>query len=166
MRRCREVDFNLLHIVLAEIVDRYVVGAAQGLERNALDIVEVHGDGGDVAGQHCMAAIGGDGDILADVGAVELQRVEAVASVDDIAAVARVPDKRVIAGAEQRVVVAAPADDEVVTIAADQRVVSVAAGDAVVAGTAVDGELDESGETVSGGDDVIAAAGVENEVLG
>jgi hypothetical protein len=61
-----------------------------------------------------MATIGRDGDVLADVGAVELQRVKAVTSVDDIAAVARVPGKRVITGAEQSVVVAAPAGEAVV----------------------------------------------------
>ena len=118
----------------------------RALKLDPLDVVEVHGDVADVAGEAHPPAVGRDVDVLVDVGAVEQQRVGAVLAFDDVAAVARVPDEGVVAGAEQRRVVAAAAVDEVVAVAAEQHVVAVAAGDGVVAGAAVDGELDQGGE--------------------
>ena len=56
----------------------------------------------DVAGQPDPRAVGGDIDVLADVRAVELERVGTGLTFDDVAAVARIPDERVIARAEQR----------------------------------------------------------------
>ena len=94
---------------------------------------EVHRDVGDVAGEAHARAVGGDVDVLVDVGAVEQHRVGAGLALDDVAAVARVPDERVVAGAQQRHVVAAAADDDVVAVAADEDVGAVAAGDGVVA---------------------------------
>src|SRR5262245_8549752 len=85
----------------------------------AIDAVEVHGDGADIAGESHAAAVGRDVDLLVKVGAVEAERVGAVLALDDVAGVARVPDERIVAGAEQG---------------------------CVVARAAVDGELDESGE--------------------
>ena len=143
-----------------------VVGAAQRVELDVLDVVEVHGDVGDVAGEPHPAAVGRDVDVLGDVGAVEQQRVGAVLAFDRVAAVARIPDEGVVAGAEEGRVVAAAAVDDVVAVAAEQHVVAVAAGDGVVAGAAVDGELDQGGEAVAGGDDVVAAIGVDDEIFG
>ena len=68
------------------------------------------------------AAVGQDVDVLADVGAVEEQRVGAVLALDRVVAVARIPDEGVVAGAQQRDVVALVAVDEVVAVAAEQRV--------------------------------------------
>ncbi len=48
-----------------------VVGAAEGVEVDLLDAVEVHGDVADVAGEPHALAVGGDVDVLVDVGAVE-----------------------------------------------------------------------------------------------
>ena len=92
-----------------------------------LDVVEVHGDVGDVAGEPHAAAVGRDVDLLGDVGAVEQQRVGAGLALDGVAAVAGVPDEGVVAGAQQGRVVAAAAVDEVVALAADDDVVAVAA---------------------------------------
>ena len=50
------------------------VGAAEGAEADPLDVVEVHDDVGDVAGEAHAWAVGGDVDLLADVAAVEVQR--------------------------------------------------------------------------------------------
>ena len=164
--RRRQVDRDLLDVGGGKIVDGDLVGAAQGVELDLLDIVEVHDDVGDVAGEPRAPAIGRDVDRLVDVGAVEQQRVVAVLALDHVAAVARVPDERVVARAKQGRVVAAAAGDDVVAVAAQQRVAAVAAGDGVVAGAAVDGEVDEVGQPVAGGDDVVAAIGVDDEILG
>ena len=101
-----------------------------------LDVVEVHGDVADVAGQPRPAAIGRDVDVLVDVGAVEQERVVARAAVDRVAAIARIPDEGVVAAAERGHVIAAAADDEVV---------AGAAGDGVVAVAAIEREVDLAG---------------------
>ena len=137
--RAGEIDVDLRDTCAGQVVDRDVVGAAQRGEvdrarRRCRSIVML----ADVAGEAHALAVGRDVDLLVDVGAVELHRVDAVLAFDGVAAVARVPDERVVAGAEERGVVAAAAGDEVVAVAADQRVVTVAAGDGVVAGAAVD----------------------------
>src|SRR5205814_5589344 len=133
---------------------------------DALDAGEVHRDGGNVAGELHTPMVGRDVDDLADVGAVEQQRVGAGAALDGVAAVTWIPDEGVVAGAEVGRVVAAPADDDVVAVAADQRVIAVAAGDGVVAGAAVEREVNEAGQPIAGGDDVIAGVGVQHEVRG
>src|SRR5262249_61363089 len=99
-------------------------------------------------------------------GCVDVVLTGAVLTLEDVPAGARFPDKRVVAVPEQGRIVAAAAGDEVVAIAAKQPVVAVAAGDGVVARAAVDGELDETSEAVPGSDGVIAAVGINDEVLG
>src|SRR5262245_65499031 len=103
------------------------------MELDTLDAVEVHGDGGDVAGEQRMAAIGRNADDFADVGAAEVERVEPALAIDHVAAVARVPDEQVIAVAEER---------HVVALAADDGVVAVTPKDDVVAGAAVERQVD------------------------
>ena len=98
--------------------------------------------------------------------AVERHRVGAVLALDGVAAVAGIPLERVVAGAEQRGVVALLAVDEVVAVAAEQDVDAVAAEQRVVAGAAVDGDLDQRGEVAGRGEAVVAAVGVEDELLG
>ena len=110
-----------------QVVDGDGVGAAQGVEVDRLDAVEVHRDVADVAGEPDALAVGGDVDLLVDVGAVEEHRVDAGLAFDGVAAVAGVPDERVVAGAHERHVVAGAAVDEVVALAADEDVVAVAA---------------------------------------
>ena len=77
----------------------------RALTFDALDLVEVHRDVADVAEQTHTSAICRDVDVLADIGAVEKQRVDTGLTLDRIAAVARVPHELVIAGAEQSEVV-------------------------------------------------------------
>src|SRR5262245_4014687 len=96
-----QVDGDLLHVGAGEVVDRDIVGAAQSMELDTLDAVEVHGDGGDVAGEQRMAAIGRDADGFADVGTAEVECIEPALAIDDVAAVARIPDEHVIAVAEE-----------------------------------------------------------------
>ena len=105
-----------------------------------LDVVEVHDDVADVAGEAHAAAVGRDVEDLVRVRAVEQHRVGAGLALDHVAAVARIPLEDVVAGAQQGRVVALVAVDEVVAVAAEQEVGAVAAEDRVVAGAAVDGD--------------------------
>ena len=57
------------------------------------------------------------------------------------------------------------ADDGVVAVAAEQHVVAVAAGDGVVACAAVHGQLDDAGREAGGGDRVVAAERVHDELI-
>ena len=103
------------------------------LKSIALDVVEVHRDVGDVAGEERAPAVGRDVDVLGDVGAVEQQRVETVLTFEGVVVVTRVPDEGVVARAHEGGVVAVAAVDQVVALAADED---------VVAETAVHGQLD------------------------
>jgi hypothetical protein len=164
--RRAQVDGDLRHAGTREIVDGDRVGTAPCGELDLLDAAEVHGDGADVAGEAHPPVVGRDADLLVDVGTVEDERIGAVLTVDNIGAVAGIPDERVVACAELRRIVAAAANDDVIAITAEQRVVSVAAGDRVVAGAAVDSELDQIGKAVPGGNNVVAAVRVDDEILG
>ena len=106
-------------------------------------LLQVHRDVADIAEEPHAIAVRRDVDVLADVGAIEQQRVGAGPAFDRVTAVARIPDERVVAGAEVRHVVATAAGDEVVAVAADQRVVAITAGDRVVARAAIERELDQ-----------------------
>ena len=102
-RRSRQVDGDLRHV--GSGADRSTVtvsappSAASWMAPTPL---RVHGDVADVAEQPHPLAIGGDVEFLADVGAVEHQRVGAALAFDDVAAVAGIPDETVVAVAEQR----------------------------------------------------------------
>ena len=108
-------------------------------------------------------AVGGDVDLLADVGAVEVERVAAALAVDGVAAVARVPLEAVVAGAQRRRVGADVAVDEVVAGAADEGLGAGAADQRVVAGAAVDGHglVGERAAALVDADLVVAAAGLD-----
>ena len=53
--RCAEVDVDLVDVGPGQVVDRDGVRAAQGVDVDGLDVVEVHRDVGDVAGQPARA---------------------------------------------------------------------------------------------------------------
>ena len=122
------------------------VGTAAGLDVEALDVVGVHRDVGDVAEQAHALPVGRHVDVLGDVAAVEQQRVGTVLALDHVAAVAGVPLERVVAGAEERPVVTLVAVDDVVADAAEQDVGAVAAAERVVVRAAVDRDADEGGQ--------------------
>ena len=147
----------------AEIADHDVVGAAERAEFDALDIVQVHRDVGDVADEQRASAVRHDVDVLGRVRAEEQQRVGAVLALDRVVAVARIPLEHVVAGAEQRDVVAVVAEHEVVAVAAEDRVGALAAEHGVVAGAAVERELDDAGRQRRRGDAVVAAEAVDDE---
>ena len=159
-RGCREVDGDLGHIGAGEVVDDDGVGTAKGVERDVLDVVEVHDHVADIARQPHALAIGGDLEDLIDIGAIEQKRIAAVLTLDNVAAVAGIPDKGVIAAAEQGGVVAAATSDGVAAVAADQQIAAGTAGDGVIASAAIDDHFDLDVRCV---DDVVAAEAVDGE---
>src|SRR3954464_10625468 len=130
-----------------------------------LDPVDLHVDRGHGAGELDARAVAAHGDLLADVRAVEVQRVRAAVALDVVAAVARAPREVVVAPAEQRAVGAAVAGDVVVARAAEQRVVAVAAEQRVVARAAVLGDVRERRYAVLAGNRVVAVAADDVEAL-
>ena len=65
----------------------------------------------------------------------------------------------------KRYVIALLAVDEVIAVTAEQQVNAVAAQQRVIASAAVDGDLDQRREVAGSGEGVVAAVGVEHEVL-
>ena len=105
-----EVEVDLGDVGAGQVVDGDGVGAAEGVDVDLLEAVEVHRDVADVAGEPNPAAVGREVDVLVDVRAVEDHRVGAALALDGVAAVAGIPHERVVAGAERSHVVAATAD--------------------------------------------------------
>src|SRR5262249_40424948 len=118
-----DMDAGSCNVGPAEIVDYDVVRAAEGLQVDQLDAVEVHGDVVDVAGEAHASTVGGYIDVLGDVDAVEVEPVDAVLTVDGIVAVALIPLEDVVAGAEEGDVVARASIDEIVAAATIERVI-------------------------------------------
>ncbi len=150
----RQVGVDLGHVGAAQVVDDDGVGAAEGVEVDDLDVVEIHRHVGDVAEEQHPPAVGGDVDVLGGVGAVEQHRVGAGLALERVVVVARVPDEGVVTGAHQRHIVAVAAVDQVVALAAEERVVAEAA---------VHRQLDAVGSQRGGVDGVVAAKGVERQ---
>ena len=115
-RRCRDRSLTVM-----------LSAPPRALKSIVLDVVEVHRDVGDVAGEADPPAVGRDVDVLGDVGAVEQHRVEAGLALEGVVVVAGVPDEGVVAGAHQGRVVAVAAVDQVVALAADEQVGAEAA---------------------------------------
>ncbi len=141
-----EVDVHVGDVGSGEVVDGDDVGAAEGVEVDPLDAGGVHRDVAGVAEEREPVSVGGQVDVLGDVGAVEEHRVGAVLAFDRVAAVARIPDERVVAGTQQGQVVAAVAVDRVVPVAAEQRLAPRTAGDRVVSVSTGDRRRDAVGE--------------------
>src|SRR4029079_1250933 len=102
--------------------------------------VEVHRDRRDVAREPSALSVCGDLDLLADVGAEEVEEVAAALAFDDVRAVARIPLEPVVALAQERLVGALVPVDEVVAGASQQEICAVAAAEDVAARAAVLGE--------------------------
>ena len=141
-----EVGVDPVDVGAGEVVDGDGVEAAEGLHVDRLDAGGVHRDRADVAGEAKPAAVCGQVELLADVGAVEEHGVGAVLALDDVAAVAGIPLEGVVACSHQRHVGAAVAVDEVVAVAAYQRLSAGATGERVVVFSAVERGRDAVGE--------------------
>ena len=94
------------------------VGAAQGVEVDLLHPCGVHGDVGHVTEETQPVPVGGQVDMLGNIGTVKEHGVAAVLALDRVTAVAGVPDEGVVAGTHQRQIVALAAGDRVVPVAA------------------------------------------------
>ena len=160
-----QVDMDALDVGAGEVADGGGVGAAEGADVDVFDVVGVHGDGGDVAGEAEAVAVGGELDLFGGVGAVEVECVVAGLAFDGVAAVAGVPLEVVVAGAEEGGVGSDVAVDVVVAFAAVQGVCSVAAAEVVVAVAALQGECGDGGEAVLAGDRVVAVEAGDDQAF-
>ena len=113
-------------VVAAVHVEDEVLGRADvERERRGVEPVEAH-----------ARAVGGDGEDLGAVAAIDLGGVGAVAALEQVGVVARVPDHAIVAGFAEHLVVAVAAGQRVVAVAAEQQVVAALAEERVVAGLA------------------------------
>ena len=130
------------------------VVAAVGVEDELLGRADVDRErrGGDAVEPHA-GAVGGGGELLGAVAAVDLDRVGAVAALVEVGVVAGVPDHPVVAALAEGLVVGVAAGDGVVLAAAEQQVGAALAEQRVVAGLAE--QLVGAG---AAGEDVVAGA--------
>ncbi len=143
-----------------EVADGERVGAAAGQRVDLLEVLEVHDDAPDVAGEAHPPPVGGHRERLGVVAAEEEQRVAARPAVDRVAAVAGRPAEAVEVAAQGGHVVAAPALDVVEVVAADQQVVARAAEQDVGAVAAVERHPHRGGR---GAQDVVAGAAAHGQ---
>ncbi len=160
------IDVELDEVGAGEVVDGGLVGVPQRVEVDRLDAVEVHDDGAQVPGEPDTPAVGGSRELLGPGGAVEQHRVGVVLALDCVAPVPGVPLEDVVAGTQEGDVVALLPVDEVVAAAAEQLVDPVGAEDRVVPRSPVHRDLDQRGQVAGGREAVVAAVGVEDELLG
>ena len=151
-----QVEVELGHVGAGQVVDDGGVGAAEGVEVDAFDVVEVHRDVGDVAEEADPPAVGGHVDVLGDVGAVEQHPVEAGLALEGVVVIAGVPDEDVVAGAHQGLVVAVATVDQIVALAPE---------DDVDAEPTVHRQLDAVGFERAGVDDVVAPEAVQRQAV-
>ena len=104
-------------------------------------------------------------DLLADVGAVEVELVVAALAFDGVAAVAGVPLEAVVAGSERGLVGADVAVDAVVALAAVEGVGAVAAAEVVVAVAALEREGGQRTDAVARRDQIVAVEAGDDQAL-
>ena len=103
--------------VAGQVLNDDRVGAAERVDVDRLDVVDVHLDRAEVARETEPARVRGRLHDFGSVAAVEEHRVGTGAAFDQVAAVARVPLEDVVARAEVHDVVALLAIDEIVVVA-------------------------------------------------
>jgi hypothetical protein len=113
------------------------------------------------SGEAHAPAVGGDVDVLVDVGAADEKRVHPILTLDGVVAVAWVPDERVITCTELGYVVARAAEHDIVAVPAVEHVVTGATVEHVVAVTANDSIV----EFVAGEDQPRCYADVDTQDL-
>src|SRR5262245_15490115 len=151
-----QVEVDLGDVGAGQVVYGDGIGAAQGLEVDMLDAVEVNRNVADVAEEADLMAVGGVVDVFVEVGPVELHRFVADLALDHITAVARVPGKDVVAGDAEHDVIAPAPFDHVVAVTTDEDVVAVAA---------VLGQRDGVGRQARGVYHVVAGQGIDLQLI-
>ena len=130
------------------------VVAAVHIHDQVLGRADVQGErGGGDAVEPDASAVGGDGEGLRAVAAVDLDGVDAVPALVEVGAVAGVPDHPVVAALAEDLVVAGAAGQHVVAVAAEQQVVAPLAEQGVVARLA-----EEQVVAAAAGEGVVAGA--------
>ena len=147
----------------AEVADCERVLAPPGERVDLLEVLEVHDDAPEIAGEAHLAPHGGHVERLGLVLPLEEQRVAAGPAVDVVAAVARRPAEAVEVALEARDVVAPAAEGVVEAAAPDQQVVAGPAAEGAAAGAAVEGEPHGVGRRA---EVVAAAATVDGQAVG
>jgi hypothetical protein len=166
----RQVHGHQLRRGRGQIADGDDVDAtAPRAELDALDSVEIHVDRRDVARHPQPAALGGQLEVLADVGAVEDQQVLAGVALDDVALVPGFQAMVSSPSPMKTTVGATAGGDHVVAGAAVEGLGTDAAGDRVVCRRRrEDGDHLLVGERAEGlvhPDDVVAALGVDEDAV-
>ena len=161
--RARKIDIDHSDIRAAQVVDGDFVRAAERIEGDLFDTVQVHGDVGNVAGKQHPLAIRRNVDVLGNVGAAEIQRIDTSLTLDRIAAIAWVPNEDVVARAERAtssprppVTMSLPSPPMRVSAPSPPVIVSFPAPPSMVS-------LMWVGEAGSGGDDVIARTTLQDQ---
>ena len=138
-------------VVAAVGVEDELLGRADvDRERRRVEAVEAH-----------ARAVGGGGELLGAVAAVDLDGVGAGAALVEVGVVAGVPDHAVVAALAERLVVGVAAGEGVVLVAAEQQVEAALAEQRVVAGLAE--QLVVAG---AAGEDVVAGAAEQVRAAG
>ena len=122
----------------------------------------LNGAGVDAVEAHARA-VGGSGEDLRAVAAIDLDGIGAVPTLGQIGVVAWIPDHAVVAGLAEHLVVAVPAGQRVVAVAAVQKVGALAADECVVARATIEGKFRDPGRHCCGRYRVVAAAAVDDE---
>jgi len=136
--RAGEIDVDTAQVGPAHVIDRDRVRPAESVDVDRLDVVEVHDDAAEVAGERHPAEIVGGGHDLVAAGPVEHHVVKTGSAFDDVRAVARIPDEGVVTPAEEGRISAPVSIDEVVAAATEEDLVATSADEGVIAVLAVD----------------------------
>src|SRR5690349_15694044 len=131
-----EVEVDVGEAASTRVVDVDRIRAGERIDRDILDVVQIHDDVALSAREDRMAVAGRQSELLGGTEAVEQHLIVSRAAFDLVAAVALVPDEDIIARAEVGDVRAGSADHEIVAGSADERVVAGAADERVVAALA------------------------------
>ena len=164
--RRAEVERDLRDAGLGQIADRDVVGAAESREVDVLDAVDVHRDVGDVAGEPPRVPL-----------AVMLMFSLMFAPLNCSVSVPSWPSTVSLPSPGFQTKVSSPAPSRAVSLPRPPVMTSLPSPPSSVSAPSPPvmvslpvppsiGELDEAGETVAGGDDVVAAVGVDHDILG
>ena len=141
-----------------QVVDGDRVGPAEGVQVDPLDAVQVHDDGADVAGEPDPGAVGREVELLGDVGPVEQHRVRARPGPRPCRC-RRPGSRRTCRPRPRRQAVSLPRPPMIRSLPSPPNSRSAPSPPVIVSlpVPAVDGDLDQRGQPVAGGERVVPA---------